>query len=428
MANLSLAIPRNSWLPLFEEVRRILAPNGRLELIDDQIIFPYDDPPVTAPTPSPKSLYRKSNSSFDDSDSDYSSVDDLEVVDEPQQPFDSVTPTEDSVAEWKAHVDSSKGLETIFESMLQKKYAIESQPQDVIDITLSGVFGAQHTDQIKNMRLALAPSDEEDLDLLLNRFSVASSDSGLGSSGSETSLKQPATQDEDRPVWPEHPPRPSRQLGLEFDNISPKAAAFLGIDSEPKTEPNSYIPTTPDRLANRRLGRLRFSPSKIWKEKFSEKIRGGKNSMDIAWKDVTEAISPKVAEYLGISPTDRPSGESQDSPSRHADDVHPIGRSSVDEKSCQDGISPEAIKSRIAERQPFNPYLGTSQSPGLVLWPSTFIPMEPLELEMHACKNMHILLGCKAALSEFIQEIKGPDGKSHISKDEFNELTWEYEW
>jgi len=71
--------------------------------------------------------------------------------------------------------------------------------------------------------------------------------------------------------------------------------------------------------------------------------------------------------------------------------------------------------------------LGTTQSPGLILWPSTFIPLEPLELEMHACKNMHVLLGCKAALWDFIQDVKGADGTAHISQDEFNELTWEYE-
>lgn len=426
MANLSLAIPRDSWLPLFEEVRRVLAPNGRLELIDDQIIFPYDDPPTVAPTSPKKSphLRRKSSSSFDDSESDDSGVDDSEVVDEPQespQPLD-----KDTVAEWTAHAGSSKGLETIFESMLQKKYAIESQPQDAIDITLGRVFGAQHTDQIKNMRLALAPSDEEDLDMLMNRSSIASSDSGLGSSESETSFKLPASQDEDRPVRPER--RPSHQLGLEFDNISPKAAMFLGIDSEPKTESNHSTPTTPERPENRRLGRLKLSPSKIWREKFSERVRGRKKSIDITRKDVPEIISPKAAEYLGISPTDRPSGENHDSQGRQSGDAHSIGHSSVDSRSRRDSIGPEAIKTRIAERLPLNPYLGTSQSPGLVLWPSTFIPMEPLELEMHACKNMHLLLGCKAALSEFIQEIKGPDGKSHISREEFNELTWEYEW
>jgi hypothetical protein len=38
--------------------------------------------------------------------------------------------------------------------------------------------------------------------------------------------------------------------------------------------------------------------------------------------------------------------------------------------------------------------------------------MEPLELEMHACKNMHVLLGCKAALWDFIQDVKGEDGDS----------------
>jgi hypothetical protein len=92
-----------------------------------------------------------------------------------------------------------------------------------------------------------------------------------------------------------------------------------------------------------------------------------------------------------------------------------------------DSVAPDVISPKAASRVVVTPSLGTTQPPGLILWPSTFIPMEPLELEMHACKNMHVLLGCKAALWDFIQDVKGEDGRAHISQDEFNELAWEYE-
>jgi len=67
------------------------------------------------------------------------------------------------------------------------------------------------------------------------------------------------------------------------------------------------------------------------------------------------------------------------------------------------------------------------QSPGLVLHPSTFIPIPPTELEMHACKHMHVLLGCKVALGQFIFDLKGEDGKPLVSQREFNDVLWDYQ-
>lgn len=69
-----------------------------------------------------------------------------------------------------------------------------------------------------------------------------------------------------------------------------------------------------------------------------------------------------------------------------------------------------------------------TQSPGLILWPATFLPMSPSELEMHACKNMHALLGCKPALSEYVEGFKDEDGKRIVEDDELFESMWQYEW
>ncbi|KAL0580673.1 hypothetical protein V5O48_001314 [Marasmius crinis-equi] len=67
------------------------------------------------------------------------------------------------------------------------------------------------------------------------------------------------------------------------------------------------------------------------------------------------------------------------------------------------------------------------QSPGLLLWPSTLIPVPPAELEMHACKNMHDLLGCKPALAEWVSGYVDENGERVVSDDEFKETMWEYE-
>jgi hypothetical protein len=49
--------------------------------------------------------------------------------------------------------------------------------------------------------------------------------------------------------------------------------------------------------------------------------------------------------------------------------------------------------------------MGLSQSPGLVLWPSTFIPMDQSEIEIHASKHLRMLLSCKNFLSEHAIEV-----------------------
>ena len=46
MSCLALCIPTGSWAHVFEEVCRVLSPGGRLELIEDTIIFP-PQPPIT---------------------------------------------------------------------------------------------------------------------------------------------------------------------------------------------------------------------------------------------------------------------------------------------------------------------------------------------------------------------------------------------
>ncbi len=71
---------------------------------------------------------------------------------------------------------------------------------------------------------------------------------------------------------------------------------------------------------------------------------------------------------------------------------------------------------------------GPIQDPGLLVWPSTYIPMGPAELEMHACKYIHTLLGCRTALSEFVAKYKDEEGKRWVGEDEFEDEIWDYEW
>jgi SAM-dependent methyltransferase len=107
------------------------------------------------------------------------------------------------------------------------------------------------------------------------------------------------------------------------------------------------------------------------------------------------------------------------------------GDRSSEEGSPSFSVVPETISPKAAGRlgikpapQPSHPH--TPQSPGLVLWPATFIPIPPFELEMHACKHLHSLIGCKAALTEHLQDVAR---ERHLFLDQqmVDDLIWDYE-
>jgi len=50
------------------------------------------------------------------------------------------------------------------------------------------------------------------------------------------------------------------------------------------------------------------------------------------------------------------------------------------------------------------------------------------ELEMHACKYIHTLLGCRPALEEFVAKYLDKGGVRWVGEEEFKEEVWEYEW
>ncbi|KAF7302974.1 Methyltransf-25 domain-containing protein [Mycena kentingensis (nom. inval.)] len=70
----------------------------------------------------------------------------------------------------------------------------------------------------------------------------------------------------------------------------------------------------------------------------------------------------------------------------------------------------------------------TVQHPGLILWPSTFIPMPPQELQYHATKHAQTVLGCKPALEQFVKTFVDPvTEERYVSEKEFEDAMWDYE-
>lgn len=90
------------------------------------------------------------------------------------------------------------------------------------------------------------------------------------------------------------------------------------------------------------------------------------------------------------------------------------------------GISYSVLAAASAAHSRAAGVMSPVQSPGLLVWPSTYIPMTPAELEMHACKWVQTLLGCRHAMREFIT---GPfNGERLVDDDGFEEAIWQYEW
>jgi SAM-dependent methyltransferase len=316
MANLSLAIPYLSWPRVLSEVRRVLTQGGRLELIDDHIFFPYGNSPSPPPTPTITPT-RSTIDSFCSIDYDDSIPDDgSTVVDDDvtiRQKLLPPTPSVDRVAEWEERAENARGLETMFQRMLEKEFRISSRASAFTLTSLQSIFGRSNSKKFKSYHLALAAAEDEHDK---NADSTADGKKPWIIDWDRKDKKRGASGD-DTHVTPSKYP----------DTIAAKAVACLGISTSPSKYP--------------------------------------------------DGISPKAAGRLGI-------------PAR-----------------------------------PCRPY---AQSPGLVLYPSTFIPMDPMHLEMHACKHMHVLLGCKLSLARVMADVKDDKGEPMVKRDELDDLLWEYEW
>ncbi|KZT08563.1 uncharacterized protein LAESUDRAFT_757293 [Laetiporus sulphureus 93-53] len=116
MANLNLCIPSDRWDFVIEEVKRVLVPGGRLELIDDALIYP--------------------------------------VVSLPPSPQLSASSTDDIVSD----ASSAAYLEDIFADMIVER-GLSVYPQDIIAEALGRVFGIENSRQLQHLRLAVPPRE-----------------------------------------------------------------------------------------------------------------------------------------------------------------------------------------------------------------------------------------------------------------------------
>ncbi|KJA28486.1 hypothetical protein HYPSUDRAFT_51277 [Hypholoma sublateritium FD-334 SS-4] len=457
MANLALCIPKDLWTQLLDEIRRVLTPGGRVEIIDDQIHFPY------AKLPTPEPIGKGGSASSLDLDEDELDEDEREGLDgETLQGHESAEtdstlvsdnsrpPSFDGKAsqltesptvrpldaqgrladlapravhqkhkyvvpsgrryasqarllalQRQAH--ASRDLEKVFRLMLRRQYGISYRPADRIVKYLQNIFGKDSAGKKFSFHIKLAPVDspigEPDDAVLSPQLLKKQWMGGDREKGRKRrDDKEPRTSGDG-----DHLGRSSSELSLVIPaqvsalpaSMNAKAASRLGLilPSTPTGPPAGKGPqraglkpelsaTVHDRRVPRRLSLLSIPPS------------GPPFSTSPG--TTPPILTPKAAERLGIA------------------------------YGPNDG---SAIAPAQVERPPKVPRrrARTTQAPGLLVWPATYIALPPAELEMHACKNIHMLLGCRAALAEFVALHRDKDGAREVPAGEFDDIVWDYE-
>ncbi|KAI0962376.1 hypothetical protein AcV7_001233 [Taiwanofungus camphoratus] len=325
MANLSLCIPYDRWEFVITQVRRVLKPEGRLELIDDRLFFPDIPPSASSFHRSPSFKARRVHFE-DDSDEEDVVIDLADPDDSSSLPIPTFASSKDikqtsselrkrhtrsrSQVEYEVDAGIARHLETIFENMLIDKYGILPRPREYIHDVLRDIFGGTANVKSRTLQLAVPPRE-------------------LFESGCDGTNLSASSQRSDGDAWP------------------------LKI---------------------------------VWDKKEAKK---GKNAVDKANRSSQE---------------------------------------SIDEQCVLGSLSPKAVRLLLGDNQtkssranlPFQP-------PGLLLLPSTLVPFSPLELEMHACKNMNVLLGCRNALTTFVLDQTDECGVPLIPEEEFDDYLWDYD-
>ncbi|KAG6854156.1 hypothetical protein C0991_010067 [Blastosporella zonata] len=513
MANLSLCIPYDKWESVLAEVHRVLSVNGRLELIDDEILFPYAPPPASRPAsisgpitklpPAPtltkgpsffdegaededdvasvntestlvsdgdtsSPLHRRRQSSTSTSTSHSHNADALLRVpvspgapDLPPTPNSAVTikpadtDTGSYLPDWSEEASTCKDVETVYRNMLHTKFGVHSQPSKFVPDVIQHVFG--NMGEIKSYHLRLAPKDAD------KEFGTSASDlvgmgvldekDGKPISDSKKGRKWFGSDLDKEEKRRKKVSKPSIPIGLSTmpkspgpnspspERLSAKAVGRLGIATEIPHDV-SRIPENVSAKAATRLGipilnerpeipsRL---PTLLPDDSLSdESITPSPSPSPSPSPPESESSSSSVAPFPSPSPNDnRASLDSMSSSS---------GDSKLSAKAAHRlGISYSALgeataSAKASTRRPLSssstlvssPSLPV-QSPGLIVWPNHFIPMSPLELEMHALKNMHTVIGCKFALAEFVGSFRDADGNRIASQEEFEDALWMYE-
>ncbi|KAE9409188.1 hypothetical protein BT96DRAFT_970148 [Gymnopus androsaceus JB14] len=221
-----------------------------------------------------------------------------------------------------------------------------------------------------------------------------------------------------------------REKWSMFRTRSYSKATELGVPFEDDDDEFSIAkkPTKEKKLKKDKDATLKESTARS-RANTTESVDGRSSSESVV---IPNALSAKAAGRLGITYTalaaaTKSAQTPPDSSSSPVTSVH-SNRSSGSVTSV----------SRLSDEVGRNSYetqtslegdglVPIQQSPGLVLLPSTFIPIPPAELEMHACKHMHTLLSCKPALYDWLLYNEDGSESDCISEEVLRDAFFEYD-
>ncbi|THH10979.1 hypothetical protein EW145_g953 [Phellinidium pouzarii] len=401
LANLTDSIPRHRWENVLQEVKRVLKSHGgRVEIIDDEVIFPYPDQVSITSSSAPNSESRPARSSWSDSDTTRLASDNSPEA----RPFQDGASSFLSFEVDRASIDSAPGLvqddspseesceclptpiegpgdlatlvesqttdsghatqmpsaalcqeiEKIFETMLEGAYKVDLRPGNNLEGLLLKVFGpAGRTKTIKDFNLSLLNPVMHDL-VVSTKHMKATRDS----------------------------PRRGKRL--------------FKVDRSKKVDKDKEL-----------MDKLVMSHAQMQRSK-ALKILGTSGPTSPSVAIVCDPISTRLSDNSdSFGELTRPMMRSRTSSSV----------SMVTTNSMYPPNLPIVAKGTQDRYRPT----------GLFLFPNQFLEMTPFELEMNVCKHVNTLLVCKAALDEHVLNLRDENGDALVTEGEWHEMLWEYE-
>lgn len=457
LANLVLCVPYTKWDRLLKEVRRILTVGGRIEVIDDQMFFPYAQPPKPKETSKASRRSNRMSSAFDlddfsdgDLDGDtlqgYESGEDSmfnsegtcvsSFEDKPdelaqlsasetvrpysrwhstQDPYKKPVITDPYLAQsdhaiWQQRAMASRELESTFEAMLTK-HGVYPYPSEFILEFMQDVFGT-HAGKTQSFHIKLAE---------WNSPIGANADTSIVAEENADKMEKEKEKESMKKPW----------MTKDWDRKKAKrkdGQSIFGDNASERSSLESPIPDSVKPKAAKQLG----LPISVTTTTFSSpsKPMGINGKQDKSFSPSLSAspspVSPISSASSSSTPTSSASSVVSSSPVKMTPPKAPNAKT-----AALLGVSYTELVAATAQaisnhrRQGFKP-AGLVQSPGLLIGKS-YMAVDEQELEMHACKYMHTLLGCRPALGCFVEQFKDEEGKPFVSEDMFAYYIWEYE-
>ncbi|KAF7307436.1 Methyltransf-25 domain-containing protein [Mycena indigotica] len=362
-------------------------------------------------------------------------------------PTPSTGPTEladeASAGPWSSQKSAARDLERVFQRMLGTHFKVHTRPSEIYHSTLTKVFAT--VDLPAAMHLKLAPLDAPSRQDLVhqgvperrkkNRLSMAlpptkefepetpiptglsaKAAERLGIAGGGPGAGPPPPTLRRQPTKSTLSGTPEESDEDDFDedddDLDDEFFSDSDDDEAPPTRPERgasdwVAPSEWDAPPERTPTLPRMASSSMLASSSSKTI-----TPSISSKTITSSKTIKI--LAAAPPTHTRNGSAASTAS--ALSTASAGSNVSNGAYVESALGPQ----KYAEKR--------VQHPGLILWPSTFIPMAPQELEYHSTKHIQTLLGCKPALAQYVAMFTdSATGKRFLSEEEFEQALWDYE-